>query len=86
MTQLPQEPNGPHEVEARLRKALRQTLTSRADELGGSVDLERVLFVVTHMLESLTHDVVLRRPPSLSLGDATDEAVRALLGYIHAPV
>jgi hypothetical protein len=36
------------------------------------------------MLESLAHNVVLRRPPSLSLTDATEEAVRALLGYIQA--
>lgn len=85
LTQLPQEPGGAHEGESRLGQALRRALASRADQLGGPVDLERVLFVVTHMLESLTHEVVLRRPPSLSLADATDEAVRALLGYIRAP-
>jgi AcrR family transcriptional regulator len=84
LTQLPQEPNGAHEVEARLHKALREALVSRREELERSVDLDRVLFVLTHMLESLVHDVVLRRPPSLSQADATEEAVRAVLGYVQA--
>lgn len=84
LTQLPQEPPEAPEVEGRLRKALRDTLSSRGDELGPSVDLDRLLFVLTHMLESLAHNVVLRRPPSLSLADATEEAVRAVLGYLRA--
>jgi AcrR family transcriptional regulator len=84
LAQLPQEPQGAHEVEARLREALRHTFSSRGDEIGPSVDLDRLLFVLTQMLESLAHNVVLRRPPSLSLSDATEEAVRAVLGYLHA--
>ncbi len=85
LSHLPQEPNGAHEVEARLREVLREALLSRRDEIERSVDLDRVLFVLTHMLESLAHDVVLRRPPSLSQADATEEAVRAVLGYIQMP-
>jgi AcrR family transcriptional regulator len=84
LTQLPQEPQGAHEIEARLRKALRHALSARGDEIGPSIDLDRLLFVLTHMLESLAHNVVLRRPPSLSLPDATEEAVRAVLGYLRA--
>jgi AcrR family transcriptional regulator len=34
--------------------------------------------------ESLPHKAVLDRPPSLTLADATDEAARAVLGYIRA--
>jgi AcrR family transcriptional regulator len=84
LTQLPQEPSGAHEVEARLRRALREALSSRQNEIERSADLDRVLFVLTHMLESLAHNTVLRRPPSLSLVDATEEALRAVLGYLHA--
>jgi Tetracyclin repressor-like, C-terminal domain len=82
LTELPQDGN--HQGEARLRNALKDALSSRESEIERSLDLDRLLFVVTHMLESLVHGVVLRRPPSLSLADATQEAVRALLGYIHA--
>ena len=82
LTQLPQD--GDHEPEERLRNALKDALASRETELDRSFDLDRALFVVTHMLESLVHGVVLHRPPSLSLVDATQEAVRAVLGYIRA--
>jgi hypothetical protein len=40
--------------------------------------------VVTHMVDSLSHGAVLRRPPGLSLGDAKEEIVKAVLAYLRA--
>jgi hypothetical protein len=47
-------------------------------------DLERVLFVVAHMVDALSHGAVLRCPPQMSLAEAKEEAVRAILAYLHA--
>jgi hypothetical protein len=44
------------------------------------------VFVVTHMVESLSHGAVLRRPPGLSLAAAKEEAVRAVSAYLHSRV
>ena len=38
----------------------------------------------SHMVESLSHGTVLRRPPGLSLADAKEESVRAVLTYLKA--
>jgi hypothetical protein len=43
-----------------------------------------LVFVVTHVVEALSHGAVLRRPPHLSLAEAKKEAVRAVLAYLHA--
>jgi hypothetical protein len=42
-------------------------------------NLDWIVFVVTHTLESLSHDTVLRRPARLSLAAAKEEALRAVL-------
>jgi hypothetical protein len=47
-------------------------------------DLDKVAFVVTHMVESLSHGAILRRPPGVSLAAAKEEIVRAVLAYLHA--
>jgi Tetracyclin repressor-like, C-terminal domain len=49
-----------------------------------SRDLDTVAFVVIHMVESLSHGAVLRRPPGLSLQDAREAVVRAVLAYLRA--
>jgi hypothetical protein len=36
------------------------------------------------MIEALSHGAVLRRPASVSLKDAKEEAVRAILAYLRA--
>jgi hypothetical protein len=54
------------------------------DELKTHRDLDTVVFIVTHMVEALSHGAVLRRPALLSLAAAKDEAVRAVLAYLHA--
>ena len=47
-------------------------------------DLDKTVFIVTHMLESLSHGAVLRRLPGLSLKEAKDEAVHAVLAYLRS--
>jgi hypothetical protein len=43
-----------------------------------------VVFVVTHMVDALSHGAVLRQPVSLSLPAAKEEIVRAVMAYLRA--
>jgi hypothetical protein len=81
LTELPHRADP--ERQERVRDAYRFAI---APATGGktSRDIERVLFVVTLMVEALVHGAVFARPPRLSLSAATDEAVRAVLAYLEA--
>ena len=83
-TEVPHRAEGTREFAVRLHGAFRLAIASRAKELKPRRDLDIVVFVVTHMVESLSHGAVLRRPPRLSLAAAKEEAVRAVLAYLHA--
>jgi hypothetical protein len=52
-------------------------------ELKKRGDLDKVAFIVAHMVDALSHGAVLRRPPGLSLTEAKAESVRAILAYLH---
>lgn len=67
----------------RLHGAFRLAISSR---MRGTKtrNLDKLVFIVTHMVESLSHGAVLRRPPGLSLADAKEEVVRAVLAYLHS--
>ena len=69
-------------AERRLQSVLRRALEARPAR--APRELERTLFVLTHMIEALGHGAVLDRPARLSLAAARDEAVRAVLAYLHA--
>ena len=84
MTEVPHRADGTKEFTVRLHSAFRLAIASRAHELKPGRDLDKVVFVVTHMVDSLSHGAVLRRPPSVSLSDAKEEAVRAVLAYLRA--
>jgi len=84
MTEVPQRAEGTREFTVRLHNAFRLAISSKAQELKPRRDLDKVVFVVTHMVDSLTHGAVLRRPARLSLAAAREEAVRAILAYLHA--
>ena len=82
---LSQIPPGAEEdpaFETRLRGAVRLALASRTKEIDIAANEDGVVFVVTQMMEALTHAVVLRRPTGLSLSAAKEEAVRAVIGYL----
>jgi AcrR family transcriptional regulator len=84
-SEVPHRAEGTKDFTVRLHGAFRLALAARISELGRGHDLDKLVFVVTHILESLSHGAALRRPPGLSLADAKDEAVSAIMAYLgHA--
>lgn len=84
MTEVPHRADGTREFAVRLHGAFLLAISSRACKLKKHRDLDKVVFVVTHMVEALSHGAVLRRPATMSLTDAKEEVVRAVLAYLHA--
>jgi AcrR family transcriptional regulator len=84
MMEVPHRADGTRDFAVRLHGAFRLAIASRAHELKRRRSLSKMVFVVTHMVESLSHGAVLRRPPGLSLAAAKEEAVRAVLAYLRA--
>lgn len=68
----------------RLHRAFQLALASRAKELTPRLDFEKAAFVVTHMVDSLSHGAMFRRPQSVSLAAAKEEAVPAILAYVRS--
>jgi AcrR family transcriptional regulator len=83
-TEVPHRAEGTKDFSVRLHGAFRLAITARAHELKTRRNLDKVVFVVTHMVEALSHGAALRRPPGLSLADAKEEAVRAVLAYLRS--
>jgi AcrR family transcriptional regulator len=84
LTEVPHRAGGTQDFAVRLHGAFRLAISSGAPELKKRGDLDKAVFVVTHMVEALSHGAVLRRPPGLSLADAKEEIVRAVLAYLRA--
>jgi AcrR family transcriptional regulator len=84
MTEVPHRADGTRDFAVRLHGAFLLAISSRAHELRKGRDLDKVVFVVTHMVEALSHGAVLRRPAKMSLKDAKEEVVRAIFAYLHA--
>ena len=83
---VPHRTQGTRDFAVRLHAVFRLAIAARARELKkrrGRQNLDKTVFVVTHMVEALSHGAVLRRPPGLSLEEATEEAVRAVLAYLR---
>jgi AcrR family transcriptional regulator len=83
LTQVPPRADGSREFSVRLHGAFLLAISSRQRELKKGRDLDSVAFVVTHMVDALSHGAVLRRPPRLSLAAAKEEIVRAVLAYLR---
>ena len=83
-TEVPHRADGTRDFSLRLHGAFRLALASRAHELKKGRNLDKLTFVVTHMVESLSHGALFRRPPGLSLPAAKEEVVRAVLAYLHS--
>ncbi len=83
-TEVPHRADGTRDFAVRLHGAFRLALSSRAHELKKGRNLDKLVFVVTHMVESLSHGALFRRPPDLSLAAAKAEVVRAVLAYLHS--
>jgi hypothetical protein len=84
MTEVPHRAGGTQDFAVRLHGAFRLAISAGMPELKKRGDLDKVVFVVTNMVDALSHGAVLRRPPGLSLTDAKTESVRAVLAYLHA--
>ena len=83
-TQVPHRTDGSRDFAGRLHGAFLLAISARAHDLKKKRDLEKVVFVVTHMVDALSHGAILRRPPHLSLDDAREESIRAILAYLHS--
>ena len=81
-TEVPHRADGTRDFAVRLHGAFRLAIASRARQLKKDRDLDKLVFVVTNMVESLSHAALFRRPPRLSLAAAKTEVVRAVLAYL----
>jgi hypothetical protein len=70
LTEVPHRAGGTRDFAVRLHGAFLLAISSRAHELKKGRNLDKVTFVVTHMVESLSHGALFRRPASLSLVEA----------------
>lgn len=84
MAEVPHRAGGTQDFSVRLHGAFRLAISAKASGLKKRGDLDKVVFVVAHMVDALSHGAVLRRPTGLSLADAKEEIVRAVLAYLHA--
>jgi AcrR family transcriptional regulator len=84
--EVPHRADGTQEFAVRLHGLFRMAIAARAHEaeMKRRRDLDKVVFVMTHMIDALSHGAVLRRPPGLSLAEAKEEAVKAVLAYLTA--
>jgi AcrR family transcriptional regulator len=84
LSEVPHRAEGTKDFAVRLHGAFLLAISSRARELKTDRNLDKLVFVVTHMVESLCHGALFRRPASLSLADAKAEIVRAVMTYLRA--
>lgn len=84
MTEVPHRAEGTQDFGSRLHGAFLLALSSRKSALKKHSDLKKVAFVVTHMIDALSHGAVLRRPAGLSLRDTQEEAIRAVMAYLRS--
>jgi len=82
-SEIPDRPEGTHEFAVRLHGTFRLALASRAREIENRSNLDKVVFIVANMIDSLAHSAALRRPAGLSLSAAKEESVRAVLTYLR---
>jgi AcrR family transcriptional regulator len=83
-TEVPHRADGTRHFAVRFHGAFRLAIASRLHEVKKGHDLDKHVFVVTHMVESLCHGALYRRPVGLSLHQARVEIVRAVLAYLRA--
>jgi AcrR family transcriptional regulator len=84
LAEVPHHADGTKGFAVRLHGAFLLAISCRAHELKKRRNLGTVAYTVVQMVEALSHGAVLRRPPALSLEDAKEEAVKAVLAYLRA--
>lgn len=83
-TEVPHRADTTRHFAERQHGVFRQAIAARAHELKKQRDLDRQAFIVSHLVESLVHGILYRRPPGLSLEKAKKETLRALLAYLES--
>lgn len=83
-TNVPHRAGEKRDFATRLHGVFRLAISARSEKLRARRDLDKVVFAVTNMVDALSHAAALRRPPGLSLAEAKDEAVRAVMAYLDS--
>lgn len=81
---VPHKAGARNEFAVRLHRSFLLAIAARRHELKKTRDPVKAAFIVAHMVESLSHGVILRRPPALSREEATEEAIRAIVAYLRS--
>ena len=82
--EVPHRADSTQDFAVRLHGAFLLAISARIRELKKGRDPERLAFVVAHMIDSLSHGVLFRRPSGLSFEAAKGEGVRAVLAYLRS--
>jgi AcrR family transcriptional regulator len=82
-SEVPHRAGNTQDFATRLHGVFRLAISSKAPELEKRGDLDKVVFVVSNMVESLSHAAALRRPAGVSLAEAKAESVKAVLTYLR---
>jgi len=82
-SEIPHKPEGTLDFALRLHGTFRLALASKILELKSHIDLDKAVFIVANMIDSLAHSAALRRPQGIPLVAAKEEAVRAILAYLE---
>ncbi len=83
-TEVPHRADGTRAFAVRFHGAFRLAIASHSSELKKGRDLDKMVFIVTHMVEALCHGAVLHRSSNLRLTEVKEEIVRAVLVYLRA--
>lgn len=81
---VPHGTDGGRALEVRLRATFKLAISARVRPGDPPRDLDKPLFVLPHLVESLAHGAAYGRPANLSINAAKAEAVRAVLAYLRA--
>jgi AcrR family transcriptional regulator len=84
MVEVPHRADGSQDFAVRLDGAFRLAIAAKGRSRTEN-ELDKAAFIVANMMDGLCHGAVLRQPAKVSLREAKDEIVRALLAYLRSP-
>jgi AcrR family transcriptional regulator len=82
MTQVPHRADATRSFAHRLHGAFRLAIQTSSPRGKRFRNLDLTVFMVTKMVDALSHAAVLERPKNVSLAHAKEETVRAVLAYL----
>jgi AcrR family transcriptional regulator len=84
MTEVPHRAEGGEDFACRLHGAFRQALAARTRKKKKLRNLDKTVFTVTQLVDALSHGAALKRPSGVTLEEAKQEALRAVMAYLGA--